>query len=111
MNVRHALPLIAVLLSCAAAAPAAKPAERGASALSDPTKLIARGRQLEARGDAAGAMTFYDAALAVDPQNAAALSAAGANALARGDGSLAFGYFSALVAAQPKDADAQIGLA
>jgi Flp pilus assembly protein TadD len=104
------LALAALLGSTALAAPK-KPTDRSLTALTDPSKLVARGRQLEERGDPVGAMTHYDAALAVDPQNVPALQAAGENALARGDGPLAFGYYSTLAAQQPKSADAQLGIA
>lgn len=82
----------------------------GLSALSDPAKLVAMGRQFEKRGDLVQAMTFYDHALSVDPKNGPALLAAGENALRRNDGQAAFTYFSALAAADPKSAAAQLGL-
>lgn len=102
--------LVAILLFTAPVAFAQQRAASGLSALRDPTKLVAMGKQLEERGDLVQAMTFYDHALTVDPRNPAALAAAGENSLRRNDGQLAFDFYSKLAASDPKSATAQLGL-
>lgn len=102
---RATLALIAALTLGAA------PAPRGESALRDPVRLVQAGRDLEARGQLAQAIGFYDRALSLDPANGAALIAAGENSLRRGDGPDAFSYYTALTRARPSSGDAWLGVA
>ena len=103
---RATIRLLSALLLLAAA-----PTPRGVPALHDPARLVEAGREMEARGQAAQAMGFYDQALAIDPANVVALTAAARNAIARGDGDDALTYYAQLSKVAPSSADAWLGLA